>query len=223
MQNFQKIRLDTDTIGVRPTREYLQYKENERLKILLNKGNIPKRILNINLNDYKGSEAIRQKLEKYVTDFEESYSKVSLYFWSKQNCTQKSTMAQVIAKELLLKKYSCYFISMFDLLHHLVKISWDKGENPYNKYKFLIIDDSFDPRKNLIYKSQYQIPFLDSFLRDRIEAKELPVCFTSNFSPGTIPEIYTQSLKSLIVRSVPGVIEFNDPYVDFHTKDIWVD
>ena len=39
----------------------------------------------------------------------------------------------------------------------------------YLECDFLIIDDSFDKKKATIFKSGYQIPFLDEFLRTRLE------------------------------------------------------
>jgi hypothetical protein len=66
----------------------------------------------------------------------------------------------------------------------------------------LIIDESFDTKKLTIYKSGYQIPFLDSFIRDRIN-KQKGIIFISNVDSFDIDKnIFGISLYDLINRQI---------------------
>ena len=88
---------------------------------------------------------------------------------------------------------------------------------------------SFDKDKILIYKSGYQLSFLDRFLRRRIESLGLNTIFTSNVP---IEEIesngFSYDIQNLIERSVKlrgGLMEFKDTFVseehDIDIKSIW--
>jgi hypothetical protein len=72
-----------------------------------------------------------------------------------------------------------------------------------------------------VYKSGYQLGFLDTFLRYRLEVARKPVCFTSNIPIAEIGKKWTVSIQSLVERHVPTPMEFRDYLTDFSTQGIW--
>lgn len=191
------------------------------------KTGLPPHVKDLTLSDYVGeNRAIPRKLKKYVSEFGDRYRMVHLYFWSHKNGTQKTTTASIVGKLLTEKGFQVKFILMGELLSLLTKMS----DNPTERQDlldcdFLIIDDSFDRKKATIYRSGYQISFLDIFLRERLEVRRRATCFTSNFSIEEIDEeVFGRSLKKLVERSVQDPFEFDVLYSDrndFDIDDLW--
>ena len=199
------------------TEEWKNYKQSKLLSLSLKKSGIPEIALSIELDDLKlglNSEDKISAIKQYIYYFSTHNKNSSLYLWSTRNGTQKTTTASIIGKELIKKGFSCKFILMSDLSKLLLNESFseeDKMEiDALFRVDFLIIDDSFDPKKVTIYKSGYQISFLDSFLRKRMESLGKTICFTSNFKE-IDEKIFGISLKSLIDREVKK-LEFKIPY-----------
>ena len=116
---------------------------------------------------------------------------------------------------------------MSDLVKLLSQESFEDNDHYLERCRnsdFLIIDDSFDKKKVTIYKSGYQIPFLDTFLRSRLENDRKATCFTSNTSALNIDEeTFGKNLKNLILRTVHE-FRFDDSYTlkdDFDVKSFW--
>ena len=80
----------------------------------------------------------------------------------------------------------------------------------------LIVDESFDKSKLTLYKSGYQIPFIDRFIRERFEINKKAIIFISNKEPTQIEEQgFGFSLESLIRRNVrESTLNFFDTYID---------
>ena len=118
---------------------------------------------------------------------------------------------------------------MGDLIKYLQSEQFDDNLSPlvevYKSCDFLIIDDCFDKRKATMYKSGWQISFLDQFLRYRLETVRLATCFTSNFSIDDIDEnAFGISIKKLVSRSVPDPFHFTNLYQErntFDPNDLW--
>jgi DNA replication protein DnaC len=212
------------------TPEWREFKEKQFLKRKFINSSIPSHVINLELDDYIGED--REKIEKlktYVEKFKEKFSSIHLYFWSHENSTQKTTTASIVGKNLLKKGYSVQFILMSHLLKALSEEKFNEEHSDIldkiRKSDFLIIDDSFDKKKATIYKSGYQIPFLDEFLRNRLEIQKKAICFSSNFSISEIDEeIFGKSIKSLVRRSVLDPFLFKSSYElrnDFNPKDLW--
>ena len=194
-------------------------------------------IFDYKLSDYVGKDeiGIKDKVNKYIDKFDDKYNNISLYFYSKSNGTQKTTIASYIGKELIRQGKSVNLILMHSLLD-LLKDNFNRSEEEENNYKLwydkmlncdlLIIDDSFDT-KTLIYKSGYQIPFLDRFLRTRLEQNNKATIFTSNVTVSEIDEDkFTISIKELIKRNVVNSeFEFKDKIDrlrnDFNPAELW--
>lgn len=178
-------------------------------------------------DDYVGSKSIKQLncLKKYVENFEKYSYKTMLYIYG-SNGTQKTSMAQAAGKYLIQNKYKVHYINMNDLINNLVLSQSSYKEESENYYKsneiikkckecdLLIVDESFDPSKVTIYKSGYQIPFLDSFLRERFEFNKRSIIFISNIKPDQISSCgYGISLQDLVKRNTSNsFLEFNDNY-----------
>lgn len=191
---------------------------------------LPPHVKNLALSDYIGEDrSIPRKMRKYIAEFETRYKDLHLYFWSPENGTQKTTTASIIGAELLRKGLDVRFILMGELLRILS--DFESSEEDKNRKDdllncdFLILDDCFDKKKATIYKSGYQIPFLDIFLRDRLEVQKKATCFTANFSIDNIDEeTFGISLKNLVRRAVPEPFKFKVLYTDRHNfdpKDLW--
>lgn len=86
-----------------------KYQNRILLVVGLQKANIPcnDTILMYDIDkDYIGKDVnnIREKLKKYLNEFEEVFNDKILYFWGKKG-TQKTTVSYWIGKELIKKIY----------------------------------------------------------------------------------------------------------------------
>ena len=98
------------------------------------------------------------------------------------------------------------------------EIESSRARDTYRKLieaDFLFIDESFDKSKITLFKSGYQIPYLDNFIRERYEDLRKPTIFISNIKPQDIDEsLFGKSLKDLINRSTSeSYLEFYDKFV----------
>lgn len=191
-----------------------QKKEHYQYKFSLS--NLPYNIQNYTIDKYIGDDEEHNldKLKKYINEFEIKYKVVHLYFWSYINSTQKTTIAQYIANQLLIRNYNVQFILMDNLIHTLMdaQFQYDIRENIEKLFEcdFLIIDDCFDTKKVNLYKSGYQISYLDNFLRSRLENIGKATCFTSNLPLSEIGKDWGKSIEELLNRNVPTPMEFKD-------------
>jgi DNA replication protein DnaC len=221
--------IDGESVYVE-TPEWKEYKNSQKTLYYLSGSNLPPHVAKLSLDDYIGKDRDKiDKLKLYVEKFEEKFHSVHLYFWSKENGTQKTTTASIVGKLLLEKGKSVQFV----LMGYLLKVLSEEKFNPevtetINKYRncdFLIIDDSFDKKKATIYRSGFQIPFLDEFLRTRLEVQRRATCFSSNFSiPDIDEEVFGSSMRSLIKRAIPDPFLFSSSYElrnDFNVDDLW--
>ncbi len=212
------------------TPEWKKFKHNKQLKRLFERSNLPVHVLDLELDDYIGNDRDKiEKLKLYINKFRSKYYSVHLYFWSNENSTQKTTMASVVGKYLIEKGFSVHFILMSQLLKALSEEKFTEDHNvlleKVRNCDFLIIDDAFDTKKATIYKSGFQIPFLDEFLRNRLEIQKKATCFSSNFSPEEINEnVFGNSIKNLIKRSLLDPFHFLSSYElrkDFDPETLW--
>ena len=196
----------------------------------LSQSNLPIHVKGLTLNSYVSSDrTIPRKLSIYVSEFKNKFKNVHLYFWSHENGTQKTTVASIVGNLLMNQGNTVKFISMGDLIKQLQSEQFDEEMSSsieiYKSCDFLIIDDAFDKRKATMYKSGWQISFLDQFLRYRLETVRLATCFTSNFPINEIDEnSFGISIKKLIERSIPDPFQFTTLYQQrnqFNPADLW--
>ena len=187
--------------------------------------------------DYVGTKSADSvaKIKKFIAQFKDynaDYHHVLLYLYG-TNGTQKSTLGKYICKEVVSTAkddeyksslypnyYKAMFITMNDLIKQLTIIDVDKQEaamKKVNEADVLVIDESFDKEKVTIYKSGYQIPFLDSFLRKFMNDPTKSIIFISNVSPQDIEANgYSHSLQDFVERFTKiqnSAIEFKDNYI----------
>jgi DNA replication protein DnaC len=81
----------------------------------------------------------------------------------------------------------------------------------------LIIDEAFSKDKVTLYKSGFQLPFLDRFLRERFEMYRKGIVFISNNPPEAITQQgFSKSIEDLVTRKTRpngSALEFLDNYV----------
>jgi len=212
------------------TKEWREFKNSQRTQYSLIESNLPPHVAKLSLDDYIGSDRDKiDKLKLYVDKFKEKFNSIHLYFWSTENGTQKTTTASIVGKLLIEKGFSVQFVLMSNLIKLLSEEKFNEGYTEKVKKlrecDFLIIDDAFDKKKATIYKSGFQIPFLDEFLRTRLEVQRKATCFSSNFSMNEIDvDCFGISLKTLVKRNVIDPFYFNSSYElrnDFDIDDLW--
>jgi DNA replication protein DnaC len=175
--------------------------------------------------DYRGAKSIDaiNKLKKFV-EKPKKYLGNLIYLVGK-NGTQKSTVANWIGKMLLARHepITTRFMLMQSLIRFLQPDFDDDKDIHDMEYKrltektqVLIIDEAFSKDKVTLYKSGYQIPFLDQFLRERFDKNRLTTIFISNVLPEMIAENgFSASIQDFIIRNtrpIKTVLEFNDNY-----------
>ncbi len=208
------------------------FKKEQEIIILKNKikeSQLPLSIIDYDIKSYVGKDVDKNltKINQYIDKFEDKFKNISLYFWSKENSTQKTTIASFIGKELIKKGFSVYFILMSTLVKLLSTIETnDENSRLINhllSVDYLIIDDAFDTEKSHVYKSKWQLPFIDEFLRSRLEINKKATCFTSNVDIDAIMNSYNKSIYALIKRNV-SVMNFKDSVFmknNFDIESIW--
>ena len=206
-------------------KEHLQSLEVKRLLLTTGIGEVPA----YGLDTYIGDDSSKNipKLKKYCNEFSERFSHIHLYLWSKVNGTQKSTCAKDIIIRLTKQGVKSRFVLMDSLIKILVEA--DREEEAKQRVKdwlnadFLVIDESFAKDQITIFKSGYQIAFLNTFLKERLEVYRRATCFTANVSIDEIGQEWGKSIQSLVDRSIPTPMLFNDTVsrTCFRNDDIW--
>jgi hypothetical protein len=171
------------------------------------------------MSDYAGNSSrySMRVLVTYANQFEK-YKDVTFYLYGR-NSTQKTTLAQWVGLTLMRSGYQVKYVTMNGLIESLQHNFGDTRIDytiDYSKYDCLIIDESFDVNKVSIYKSGYQFPFLDNFLRERIQPGNLSTIFISNIDPQSIvDEGFPLSIQELVVRNTlrkGTALAFEDNY-----------
>jgi hypothetical protein len=190
------------------------------------KARVPLSFLTRTLDNYQGEDKPGniKLLRRLIDGIPGEYSSAHTYLWSRLNSTQKTTTAKTLIKELILKDVSCFFTTMGELVDHLKNVDYKENSESFIEHcatvNFLVIDDAFDIQKVVIYKSGYQLKFLDIFLRNRLETQNLATCFTSNVPVSEITSEFGASLQALIARSVKE-FEFNDRVFPVDLSRLW--
>ena len=218
-----------DGIELVETEEWIAYQKRERDKQAMLLANVAE-----DDKKYIGADAPKnmEKIQAYVRGFldrkspqHSRFRSMCLYLWSRRNGTQKSTIARWIGRELIRGGASVHMMLMSDLAQILTKRGFEDEDEflleRIDEVDLLIIDDAFDAKKITIYKSGYQIPFLDTFFRTRLEGLKRGIIFTSNVPISEIGISFGQSIYALIKRSTPTPMEFNDEINDFNVEDLW--
>lgn len=177
-----------------------------------------------------GGTAEDQKL--FEEEYEKQVAKVNkfhnstLYMYG-PNGTQKTVLATWLAREIISSNYRLNHVkyyTMNDFIKELMRdSSWNEEENNFvdtliEKVDMLILDESFDKEKVTLYKSGYQIPFLDTFLRKWSNTTDKSIVFISNVEPSKIEANgYSKSIQDLVERNIKlhgALLTFEDRYLD---------
>lgn len=208
------------------TPEYEEFRTRKKIERKLKEAGISSTKWEYTFSTYKGTDPLNNipKLKKFCDKFEEAKG-VHLYLWSRKNSTQKSTLASIIAMSLVAKGYKVRFILMSTLVYNLQQENFKPECKEFiedvEDADFLVIDDSFDKTKVTMYKSGYQISFIDNFLRKRLDVDTRNTCFTSNYPISELKETYGQHIHALIERHVKKPMEFSEPINDFNVETFW--
>lgn len=173
--------------------------------------------------DYKGDKSSEDVkcLVDYVSLFPTYRDK--MIFMYGPNGTQKTTLAMWVGAMLIQSGYSVHYMLM-ENLSVLLQPDFDESSDESSQRKtlhhrimntdLLIIDEAFDLSKMNLYKSGYQIPFLDRFIRERFDINKKGILFVSNMKVHTIGSSFNASLGSLIERNTEeSRLSFLDVYI----------
>lgn len=209
-----------------------EYQKRQKLRIELTKANIPPdTIIDYTIRHYIRGESFGEvkRLKFYVEHFDRFKDK-QLYMWGKPG-TQKTTLAFWVGKELIKKGYSVRYTLMNDLVKVLQKQGFEYDDDmvePMLKADCLIIDRAFVSDQVTLYKSGYQIPFIDNFLRHRIDQLQKSTIFISNVHVTHISDNgFGMDIQDLITRKTKPfdtILEFKDHYTlkdDFGSINLW--
>ena len=216
------------------TPEYSDYKNKLGLEYKLKRSGIPIFIINYDFEkDYIGDKdsEVCKKVLRYCDKFSEKFFDKTIYFYGDRG-TQKTTVAYWIGKKLIRQGKDVKFVTMKKLVDDLSNLQFNPELNEkiegYKKADLLIVDRAFDKDQVTVYKSGYQLSFLDSFLRERIENSMRATIIISNNAVEEISDNkFNSDLEDLVKRSTVSIgtaIEFKDHYSlkdDFEIKDLW--
>ena len=219
--------------GLLETKEWREYKRIRGLEIELPKHGIPLHLINYSLDNYIGEDknGNLDKVKKYLSKFEERFKNKCLYIYGDSG-TQKTTIAQFIGLSLFEKGINVQYTTMNHLIRCLTNMQFKEDEEE-QIYKFqesdlLILDRTFDKEQVTIYNSKYQLSFLDTFLRERIEREQKAMIIISNNSIQSISENkFNIDIQDLIERATfrgELALKFEDHYSlkdDFDASSLW--
>jgi hypothetical protein len=181
------------------------------------------------LDTYTGEDRFNNipKLKKYCGEFKTNFVHIHLYLWSRINGTQKSTCAKDIIVRLSRQGVKCKFVLMDSLIKTLLEAERDETAKQkareWSAAEFLVIDECFAKGQITLFKSGYQLAFLNTFLKERLEVFRRATCFTANVSIEDIGQEWGVSIQSLVDRSIPTPMFFNDTVAktNFRNDAIW--
>ncbi len=212
---------------------FKDYQKKLILLMNLKKAGIPESIMDYNSKSYKGEKSIEsiRKIRMFAKNFHEKYSHTNLYIHG-PNSTQKTTIAHWVGMKLVEdeKTTVCYTL-MDKVVKDLISCNYGEREEELSKtveqYRdsdCLIIDECFDKRKMTLYQSGWQLSFLDSFLRERMEQNKRATIFISNIDLSMIEGTFGVGMLELVKRNCANSIFLLEDKIDvndFDLKDMW--
>jgi len=225
-EGYLYVSLENGQTGIQECLCHIEWRKNSIVALKAKRANLwtdEKSLSYSPTTQYKGSRSLSQvrKLEVYVERFKEfEFSKSSLYLYGPYG-TQKTHLAQWIGLSLLRKNFSVQYLPMQKLISDLSS-EFDSNEGKQETVEnllsvdCLILDECFSKTKVTLYKSGYQLPFLETFLRERMEHRQKNIIFVSN-TP--IEDIASQgfgdSIQNFVERNIKprgAALEFVDVY-----------
>ena len=172
------------------------------------------------------SRASLEALKKLAREFPKNkeFQRAFVYVYGPNGC-QKTVVVDWVGKELCKRGVSVKFVPVSELSEKLRRSFVDDGSKVDLDYlqaaDFLILDEMFDTRKTAV--TDWFIPFLDAFLRERVEYRKKAVLTMSNVAPNDISPKFGESLKNFVVRHTKGsTLRFLDDYWAVYDGDVSV-
>jgi hypothetical protein len=171
-----------------PTKEWQEHCKLLETKRYLLSADIGE-VISYGLDTYIGEDRFNNilKLKEYCDGFKTKFSHTHLYLWSKINGTQKSTCAKDIIVRLAKQGVKSKFVLMNNLIKTLLEAERDdkskEKAGEWSTTEFLVIDECFAKGQVTLFKSGYQLAFLNTFLKNGWrffgELRALPLMFQS--------------------------------------------
>jgi DNA replication protein DnaC len=207
------------------------YQQKQKINLSLEKANVVN--FNLDFTDYKGKDE-QGNISKIKAFCENKQFETNshLYLYG-PNGTQKTTISKIILKKFIEKGLTGFFISMGNLVDYISDAYSDETKkstiDKYLSCDVLVIDDAFDKKKVTIFKSQYQLAYIDRFIRTRIETLQKNTIFSSNVAISDIESNgFSYDIQNLLLRSIEfkkASLYFKDVYItneqDVDVKSLW--
>jgi hypothetical protein len=185
----------------------------------------------IGTKSYKEIIKILNFLQEYDTDI--LLHNICMYIYGIDQ-TQKTTVAQAVGLHFFRKGYSALYTPMKEFSSMVCKpFPRDEEAEKISEYMkraqatLLIIDDAFDKNASPVYDSGTQSPYIEAFLRERIDNKGKGVLFVSRVKPEEIKKNgYSDSLQSFVVNHTSKkktTLKFEDVIDDVEIHNIFKD
>lgn len=199
------------------------YLENQSKKLFKHYG-FNEKYWDYNPRTYIGKKSIENKnrLLNYITQFIENpeVRKLLLYIYG-PNGTQKTSLVNFIGKRLIYEGFTVRYLLMNNLVKLLQEATFEEDFKQkikkISESDLLIIDEAMDKSKLMLWKSGYQLSFIDTFIRDRIQSQNKGIIFVSNVHPDKISEQgLSISIQDFIQRECKinnTLLTFEDNYV----------
>jgi len=218
------------------TAKHRKLRIKRELSARMRTANIPTDMLDYNPDvDYLGEKSLNEVLKlKKVLEWSSSTSerhvklrelaRKSMYYMYGVNGTQKTHLAWWLGKELCRNGETVYFTTMQAILQDLTNLELNKDPDSevYRRIQkcknvqFLFLDESFDKSKVTIFKSNFQIPYLDDLIRSRTQSNKANF-FISNNKYNEIEDIVGKSIQDFVYRNVTIAktnMVFEDIYIN---------
>lgn len=203
---------------------HAKYVHDQQVKHLYKHYGFDMRHFDYNPRTYVGKNSVADKnrLLNYIEQFKknEKVRQLLVYLWGENGC-QKSTLASYVGKQLISEGFSVRYVLMDKLVKTLQDDSFKPGAHEevekWMEADLLIVDESFDKSKMRLWSSGYQISFIDSFIRQRIQQENKGILFISNVKPEEIEKQgFSHSIQDFIIRETTlnnTLLKFQDNYV----------
>jgi hypothetical protein len=223
---------ENDIETIKPCKCLIEYRAKYFKELKYKENNITDFNKTYNLNtDYLGADKQNNKIKinKYLREFKTRFFNKHLYFFG-TNGTQKTTISKYMCKYLIDKGLEGYHILTDSLIKMLIDSDRDdmlKSKIEVILNKDLLVIDEFDPPKVCVYASGYQLSFLTSFLKTRLEYKKKATIFISNskITDPSFKEKFNFTIQNLIQRELYDTLTFEDIYAkeesEFDVSDLW--
>ena len=200
-----------------------------------------KKQINYSFDDYKGKDENEniKKMRKFVAEFDnpnKPFKHLHCYVYGGQGTQKSYTVKGMLVRLACDKGKNVYYIFTKDLINLI--IDSERDEDTRKKLDYIqnvdcLVLDEFDEKRVASWKSGYKENVLITWLKDRLEVKNLSTWIISNYSieeqkESSFGELYYDLLKR---ETCYGQFHFTDRYFDNLSKeeieqkmkDIWDD